>query len=83
MKIQQNTLLKDSDLDEYRIGGSNEDWEKALKVSFSSSLSNYIQKNSGGLISIPSNRKREKTEVKLDDPSGKKKKQMKKKGGKH
>lgn len=46
---------------------------------------NKTQKNSSGLISIASNKKREKTEVKLDEPSSKKKKNGKgKKGfGKH
>ena len=33
MKQKQSDLLKDADLSEYRIDGSKDDWEKALKVS--------------------------------------------------
>ena len=32
MKKKQNELMKEDDLKEYRIEGSTDDWEKALKV---------------------------------------------------
>ena len=72
MKNKQDSLVQDDELNEYRIDNSNIDWEKALKVRINRRMISE-QKNSSGLISVASHKKREKNEVKLDDPAPKKK----------
>ena len=71
----ENQLSKkiqlDPDLEEYRISGTQEDWDRALK------------KGANGLVSIPLSKKRDNKDVSLEKPNAKKSKKGKKHHGKH
>lgn len=64
-------LLDEIDLNEYKIEGTDKEWEDALK------------KGTKGLVSISSTKKREKKEVKFEDPDEKKIKKAKRMHKKH
>ena len=64
-------FLDEIDLNEYKIEGTDKEWEDALK------------KGTKGLVSISSTKKREKKEVKFEDPDEKKIKKAKRMHKKH
>ena len=70
-KMKSQNVLDGVDLSEYKIEGSEKDWEKALK------------KGTKGLVSMPSTKKREKVEMKFEDPDEKKLKKAKKMHKRH
>ena len=71
MKKSQKALLEGIDLNEYKIEGTDKEWENALK------------KGTKGLVSISSTKKRAKQEVKFEDPDEKKIKKAKRMHKKH
>ncbi len=72
-KMESKVLrMEEEEMNEYKIGGNDKDWSKALSVREKEDC--HWQKGGSGIISIPSSRKRDKVEVRVDEKESKKSK---------